>query len=333
MRCNALLFIAPYVLSNFSSCSISGFIASSFVCGRCLFHVCDAAAFIVAADFCVFVIFLESFCMPIPDSARFEIRRRLAAAEIEHDVKILYAVESGSRAWGFASPNSDFDARFIYVHRPEWYWSVGALGGEGGRDVIEYLIVDEMDINGWDVRKALQLLLKSNPAVVEWLQSPIVYDSFTEFAPRVVGLLPQVYAPHVGVFHYLSMAKSNYRGFLLGDEVRLKKYFYALRPLLAVRWLVRLGTPAPIEFERLLTMLDVGEAALRDRIVDLVALKKNTDELGLSPRIPELNAFIEHELARWDSFVPDSVRRSSAVPLLDEVFRAVLREAWPDWSL
>ena len=107
----------------------------------------------------------------IEPEIRKEILRRIAAAEQEHGVKVLYAVESGSRAWGFASPNSDYDVRFIYAHPKEWYLTVDV---EDKRDVIEYTIVDEIDINGWDVRKALKLFWKSNPAFVEWLQSPIV---------------------------------------------------------------------------------------------------------------------------------------------------------------
>ena len=261
--------------------------------------------------------------MPIPQSARTEILHRLAAAEVEHDVKILYAVESGSRAWGFASPNSDFDARFIYVHRREWYLSVGL---EEQRDVIEYPIVDEMDINGWDVRKALRLLWKSNPATVEWLHSPIVYQSHTNFAESARTLLPNVYATHAGIYHYKNTAKTNFRGYLQGDEVRLKKYFYVLRPLLAVRWLERFGTPAPIEFDKLLDMLD--DAPLRAVIDDLVALKKQTPELGLSPKVPELNAFIEQELMRLDGQNPEVIRHEGVLRHLNVLFHAALDQAW-----
>ncbi|MGL5005223.1 MAG: nucleotidyltransferase domain-containing protein, partial [Casimicrobium sp.] len=108
----------------------------------------------------------------IPEEVRAEIMRRMRSAEKEHDVRILLAIESGSRAWGFASPNSDYDARFIYIHPRDWYSSVDL---EDKRDVIEYKIVDDIDLNGWDIRKALRLFSKSNPAFVEWIQSPITY--------------------------------------------------------------------------------------------------------------------------------------------------------------
>lgn len=259
----------------------------------------------------------------IPPDIRAEIEGRLADAEHEHDVKVLWAVESGSRAWGFASPNSDYDGRFIYVHRPEWYLSVGL---EERRDVIEYPIVDDLDVNGWDVRKALRLFWKSNPAFIEWLQSPIVYAQSGSFAGRCRELIPQVYAPHSGIHHYRSMAKTNYRGYLREPMVPLKKYFYVLRPLLAVRWLERYGTPAPIEFQRLLEVLD--DRALLDAIDALLEKKRASPELGLSPQVPAIQQFIVSELARIDAIVDTRVQRRDVEPQLSALFRHVLDEAW-----
>jgi predicted nucleotidyltransferase len=261
----------------------------------------------------------------IPDEVRAEILRRLRAAEEEHDVRVLLAVESGSRAWGFASPDSDFDARFIYVHRRDWYVAVGL---EEQRDVIEYPIVDELDVNGWDLRKALRLYWKSNPAFVEWIQSPIVYAQRGRFAERARGLLPQVYSCERGIYHYRSMAKTNYRGYLRGELVPLKKYFYVLRPLLAARWLERYGEAAPIEFAKLLTMLD--EPALRADIDDLLARKRVTPELGVAPPIPRINAFVEAELERLDALRPPQWRPGEIVPTLNALFRELVAEAWDD---
>lgn len=260
----------------------------------------------------------------IPEPIRADILNRLRAAEEEHQVKVLLAVESGSRAWGFASPNSDYDARFIYVNRPEWYLSVGL---EEQRDVIEYPIVDEIDINGWDLRKALRLFWKSNPAFVEWIQSPILYSQAGSFAEAARALLPRVYSCERGIHHYRSMAKTNYRGYLRADRVPLKKYFYVLRPLLAVRWIERHGSAAPIEFSRLLEVI-AGEPALIDAINGLLALKRSSPELGLSKQIPEIHAFIESELERLESVVPERSERRDVVPELSGVFRLALREAW-----
>lgn len=230
---------------------------------------------------------------------RQEIWQRIAAAEREHDVKVLYAVESGSRAWGFASPNSDYDVRFVYAHKPEWYLSVDLADK---RDVIEYPIVDEIDINGWDVRKALQLFNKSNPAIVEWLQSPLVYGDDGYFAAQLRPLLTSGYSLNKGVYHYLHMAKTNYRGYLKGSEVRLKKYFYVLRPLLAIRWLLAHRSVAPIEFPRLLTMLT--EENVRTEVDKLLAVKMRSDELQVGSKIQVLNQFIETELVRYEQFTP-----------------------------
>ncbi|WP_028103329.1 nucleotidyltransferase domain-containing protein [Pseudoduganella violaceinigra] len=258
----------------------------------------------------------------IPEDVREEIMRRLAAAEAEHNVRILLAVESGSRAWGFASPNSDFDVRFIYAHESDWYLAVDL---EERRDVIEYEIVDDIDLNGWDVRKALRLFRRSNPAFVEWIQSPILYRSHGGFAQGARELLPTVYSCENGIYHYRSMAKTNYRGYLKAEMVPLKKYFYVLRPLLAVRWLERYGTAAPIEFDKMLHLLE-GETELLDAIAVLLEKKKAAPEMGLSEPVPCLNRFIEAELARLDR--PDVVRdRSIDVNTeLNRLFHATLAE-------
>ena len=261
---------------------------------------------------------------PIELPVREEVLRRLAVAEREHDVRILLAVESGSRAWGFASPDSDYDARFIYVHRRDWYLAVGL---EEQRDVIEYPIVDELDVNGWDLRKALRLFWKSNPAFVEWIQSPIVYSSSGAFAARARALLPQVYSCERGIYHYRSMAKTNYRGYLRADAVPLKKYFYVLRPLLAVRWLERYGTAAPIEFQTLLEII-AGEKAVLADIHALLGQKRTTPEMGLAAPIASINAFIEAELTRLETLVPPPWRPVGIVPVLDQEFRQLLQEAW-----
>jgi len=259
----------------------------------------------------------------IPAEVRTEILRRIRAAEAEHKVRVLLAVESGSRAWGFESPNSDYDARFIYVHPQDWYLSVGL---EEQRDVIEYPIVDDIDLNGWDLRKALRLFWKSNPAFVEWIQSPIVYAEHGTFAQRLRALLPSVYSCESGVYHYRSMAKTNYRGYLQADLVPLKKYFHVLRPLLSVRWLERYGHAAPIEFDKLLHLID-DQTALLDDIAQLLERKRGAPEMGLAPPVPSINAFIESELHRLESASPQPSLRGDVLALLNEVFRQCLQES------
>lgn len=257
----------------------------------------------------------------IPAAVRSEILSRIQRAESEYGVRVLLAVESGSRAWGFESPNSDYDARFIYANKPDWYLSVNL---EDKRDVIEYPIIDEIDLNGWDVRKALRLFARSNPAFVEWIQSPIVYLERGSFAADVRRLLPLVYSCVRGVHHYRSMARTNYRGYLKADLVPLKKYFYVLRPLLSVRWLERYGRPAPIEFEKLLHLIDDQRTLLID-INSLLEKKRAAPEMGLVPPVKSIHAFIEQELERLES-VQVQTSPLAAMDNLNEVFRAVIRE-------
>jgi predicted nucleotidyltransferase len=260
----------------------------------------------------------------IPPEIHAEIMKRLAATEREHGVRILLAIESGSRAWGFASPNSDFDVRFIYARPSDDYLS---LDLEDRRDVIEYPIVDDIDLNGWDLRKALRLFWKSNPGFVEWIQSPIKYIETGAFAEEARRLLPLVYSCERGIHHYRSSAKGNYREHLQGEMVRLKKYFYVLRPLLAVRWLERYGTAAPLEFARLLHLIE-GEADLLAEIADMLEQKRGAPELGLSPPFLRANAFIETELARLDATIPERDDLQPVLPALNTLFLATVREKW-----
>lgn len=174
------------------------------------------------------------------------IVNKLNEIEQKENIKILLAVESGSRAWGFASTGSDYDVRFIYVRKPEHY-----LRLEKTRDVIELPINDELDINGWDLDKTLRLLYKSNPTLFEWFSSPVVYRK-TGFSDRIAPLLKEYFTPSNSIYHYLGTAKSNYVAYIRGkDEVKAKKYFYVLRPLLACRWIIERQCPPPMLFDDL----------------------------------------------------------------------------------
>lgn len=241
---------------------------------------------------------------PVAPEIRQRVMQALTEIEVQHDVKVLFACESGSRGWGFASPDSDYDVRFIYVHRLSWYLAV-----EAGRDVIELPISDELDVNGWELRKALRLLRRANPVLLEWLDSPVVYRQDVA-AERLRRLAPACFSPLRGRYHYLSMAKKNFRGYLQGDSVRLKKYLYVLRPLLAVRWIdMGLGRP-PMRFADLaLGVLE--DAELLDEINRLLAIKMAATEAEYSPRWPRIHAFIERELAK-NELAPAYKRPDSA---------------------
>jgi uncharacterized protein len=266
----------------------------------------------------------------IPADMHAEILRRLRAAEDQHQVKILYCVESGSRAWGFFSPDSDFDVRFLYAHKPERYLSFDV---EARRDVIEYPIIDEIDCNGWDLRKALYLFTRTNGALLEWLNSPICYIEEGGLAQQLRELAPQAINSIALCYHYSHMARNNAREYLRDGQVKLKKYFYILRPLLAIRYIEQdLGVP-PVEFANLVSA--VAPQEIHAPIGELLDLKINSPEVAFGPPLPSLNKFIDQEIERHgDRFHgqgrPDILDGNRVRDQLNEIFRSTLAEAFPN---
>src|SRR5262247_4109675 len=233
----------------------------------------------------------------IDDATAESIRRKLADIERAQGVRVLFAVESGSRAWGFPSPDSDYDVRFVYRHPRDWYLSLVER-----RDVIERpLDADDHDISGWDLRKALQLLLRSNPPLYEWLVSPIVYreDGTTMAALR--GLAERGYAQKTMGWHYLRMADRTYKThFGRRTAANLKKYFYVIRPLCALAWLVQCGSLPPMSMSALLAGIDLG-AGVRRTIDRLLVRKTHASELGTGKRLATLDRWIEGELGAGEA--------------------------------
>ena len=245
------------------------------------------------------------------------IETKLRDIEAAEHVRILHCVESGSRAWGFDSPDSDYDVRFVYLRQREDY-----LRLEETRDVIEWQLDDVLDINGWDVQKYLRLLFKSNPTVFEWAFSPIVYRTTPEWS-QIAALLEGYCQPKHLLYHYLSMAKHNEQAYLRGETVALKKYFYVLRPLLAGRWVAHRLTPPPIEFDKL-TAAELP-AHLRETVDALIEQKRSTPEIGRGAHIPALDAFFAEELTALDDMaktLPGTHDRSWAK--LDAAFLSLL---------
>lgn len=216
------------------------------------------------------------------------IKQKLLEIEQNEDVRIIMAVESGSRAWGFESPDSDYDVRFIYVRRPKDYLKLMPV-----RDVIEWQLDDVYDVSGWDLRKALILLHDSNPTLHEWCGSPVIYRD-SETADRFRELTRKHFLPKKALFHYISMASRAYETYLKGDEVRLKKYFYALRPILAAKWVAEHKTAPPMMFDELIAAELPAE--LSETVQDLLDKKKGAPELGASRKVPELDRYIVEQI-------------------------------------
>ncbi|MGF6207717.1 nucleotidyltransferase domain-containing protein [Pseudomonas sp. ADAK2] len=252
---------------------------------------------------------------PLAPEMRARVLQELERIERERNVTVLYACESGSRAWGFASTDSDYDVRFVYVEKPEWFVQV-----DTPRDVIERPLDDELDVSGWELRKTLGLLRKSNPTLLEWLDSPLVYRSETAATLQLRELAEAFYSPPAARNHYLSMARKNFRGYLQGESVRFKKYFYVLRPLLAVRWIDQGRGRPPMTFADLLSTVD--DRALLDEVAELLVLKRNADESAYGPRRHALHQFIATELERA---VPELPRTQEDSRLLDQYLRDTVK--------
>jgi len=246
------------------------------------------------------------------------IRLKLTEIEEKENVTILHAVESGSRAWGFASPDSDYDVRFIYVRPQDDY-----LVLEGVRDVIEWQLDDLLDINGWDLQKALKQFHKGNATLFEWSNSPIVYKT-TETWKQIYKVAKNYFSIKAAAYHYYGTANSTYIQYLQGESATYKKYFYALRPLLAGRYIQEKSCPPPVLFDHLMKM-DMP-ADLYDGIIELLEIKKNSDEKETGTQFPVIRNFIADEIVRQKEFVENFADdRNIDWVELNKIFLKVIR--------
>lgn len=205
-----------------------------------------------------------------------KIKEYLNNLEKEKDIEILLACETGSRAWGFPSPDSDYDVRLIYKHKKNWYLSLMEE-----KDTIEcFYENNDIDISGWDLRKSLRLLWKSNPPLLEWLQSPIIYKVDNDFARGIISIAEQSYSKIATIHHYLSMAKKIFEEISDQQEYKLKKFFYALRASVACMWILEKEKMPPIEFKKMLAGLNL-EKQLTKRIDELIEIKAIISEAYL----------------------------------------------------
>lgn len=217
------------------------------------------------------------------------IHEKLRSLEREFDIRILFACESGSRAWGFASADSDFDVRFIYVHKADFYLSINDQ-----RDVVGLPVNEVLDISGWELRKALRLFRKSNAPLYEWLQSPLVYEANPGFVDEMRALMPRYFSPRAAMHHYLSMTRGIFENDLSEDYVRLKKYCYALRTLLACQWIASRSEAPPMEFDKLRVII---RADLNETVDDLLRQKAIGDEKSSISSLASVNDYIREQMA------------------------------------
>lgn len=245
-----------------------------------------------------------------------QIQGKLDDLQQQKGCRLLLAVESGSRAWGYASTTSDYDVRCIYYYPQERYLSI-----RPPRDTVEWELNEVFDITGWELRKALGLTLKSNLTVYEWADSPIVYRS-SPWLPEFRQLIRRVVQPGLLASRYLGMAASTIHRYLEREEVPYKQYFYALRPLLAARWVLQERKPAPVPFADLRHLMPDEMQEVTD---ELLALRNGSTEKAAGPTHPAAMSFIVRELAALD----EAVRALPASPPpdvapLDDFFRRVI---------
>ncbi|SIS02477.1 nucleotidyltransferase domain-containing protein [Microbacterium sp. RURRCA19A] len=246
-----------------------------------------------------------------------EIDRRLVSVSTAHDVRIPWAIESGSRAWGFPSPDSDYDCRFVFVRSPESYLSLWPT-----REVIETPLDEIYDVNGWDLAKTVRLLVKGNATAIEWLRSPIVYTGDAAFRDRLLALADATAERAAVGRHYLHVARRQKTG-----TATLKRFFYVLRPAAALRWLESHpgAVLPPMDLPRLLAEGDVDDA-VRRAADELIAVKSRTRELGAGSPPDVLERFVARQL-EWAGRFEDAPPEKDPVEVrrvADDYFRAEL---------
>ena len=176
-----------------------------------------------------------------------KIISRLREEEARHGFRIIYACESGSRAWGFASADSDYDVRFIFVWPEERYLSVIEP-----IQTLDYGIDDDLiDLSGWELRKSLRLFRSTNGALFEWLHSPIVYSEEDCILKEWRELAAEYFVPANSLAHYLGMSGGSWERIAESDETTAKKYLYTLRAILAGRFVLEKKRSIPVPFAEL----------------------------------------------------------------------------------
>lgn len=220
------------------------------------------------------------------------IMERIKEIEEKEHVRVLHVIESGSRAWGFASPDSDYDVRFIYVRDRNFYLSL-----ENNKDFIDWELNEVLDINGWDLKKALQHFHKSNATLFEWSNSPVVYYTSDEWKQLYESVAYKYFACKATMYHYYGTANKNYHEYLMEDMVKYKKYFYVLRPILACKWIEERKCPPPVLFDELINA--VLENEMKPTVEELIAKKVKMSESDKAPKIEMINKYIEEKLVYY----------------------------------
>jgi predicted nucleotidyltransferase len=248
------------------------------------------------------------------------ILKTLKSIEKDYSVKIILACESGSRAWGFPSNDSDYDVRFIYVNKMDWYLSI-----DNKKDVIELPIDDELDINGWDLKKSLKLMKKSNSPLFEWLSSPIKYLVWKKPFEMLLEISKKAFLPETSCYHYLSMAKKKAETIEDSERVKLKTYMYAIRPTLCSDWIIRNLNQPPMQIKDILDDIR-NDTRFKERVIDLIKIKKDHSEKYTVNRDEIIDTYIKKKIVDLHKRVPKNPRKLGS-EIFDDVFKYIVKES------
>lgn len=234
------------------------------------------------------------------------IVNKLREVEKENNIEILFAVESGSRAWGFASPDSDYDVRFVYRKKKEEYLSLWE-----SKDTIEFMTEDDLDGSGWDLKKATTLLAKSNASLLGWLFSPIIYIDNGKTLNAMKALATENFIPVSGFYHYHSMNKGFYEQIRMENgNMNLKTFFYAARTSFCANWILRFGSIPPVEFKKLYTLFDEESARLLNALIEKKGSTNESGKSEIDERLTELiKRIVIENMERKDSLETRKVNR------------------------
>jgi predicted nucleotidyltransferase len=240
-----------------------------------------------------------------------KILELLSQLEKQYDIEILFAVESGSRAWGFESPDSDYDIRFVYKHSKGWYLNLWEQ-----KDTIQFMTEDDLDGVGWDLRKAMKLLAKSNASFLGWLFSPMIYRANMAFLEDLKALAQENFNPVSGFYHYHSMNKG-FNELLDTKDMTLKSYFYALRTALCAHWIAEKGTIPPVLFTDLYPLID---NKYQEKLNELIVLKSQEDEKSQAAIDPVLIALAKRIVAKNETAKGQLTHRQTQPELINNLF-------------
>lgn len=248
------------------------------------------------------------------------IKQKIADIEQKFSVKVILAVESGCRAWGFPSLNSDYDVKFIYVNKPDWYISI-----DQKQETIELPISNYIDMNGWDILKSFKLLSRYDPSLQEWISSPIVYKSSQDEVDTIKRLAKTSFMPESSFNHYLSMAKTKLEYIVDKENIRIKNYMYAIRAIFCCQYILAYTSQPPMKISQLLKHLD--SEPLKNEIAKLIDIKFENPEKFEIPRVPLIEAFLSEKLSSLSNNTISNPKKTDT-HIYDNTLIDIIKQVW-----